>query len=66
MSPMASGFPCPKCQNDKLADITSKDLVHIIVLKCRQCGAAWAVEQAFPDGPVGAGFMDERGRVDPT
>jgi transcription elongation factor Elf1 len=60
----ASGFQCPKCGNDKLADVVSKDLVHIIELKCRQCGTQWAVEQAHPPGALGGGFMDERGRVE--
>jgi transcription elongation factor Elf1 len=47
----AAGFPCPKCQNDRLADVTNpKDLVHILELKCRQCGFEWAVESAHP-GP---------------
>jgi transcription elongation factor Elf1 len=47
--PTASGFPCPKCTSPVLADITSKDLVHILELKCRKCGAQWAVESSHPN-----------------
>ena len=52
--PTASGFKCPKCEFDKLADITSRDLVHIIELQCRRCGTQWAVEQAYAGGFLNA------------
>lgn len=40
----ASGFPCPGCGQDKLARVESDDLVHILELRCPECGVGWAVE----------------------
>jgi transcription elongation factor Elf1 len=55
----ASGFPCPNCKSDVLADITGKDVVHILELKCRACGKEWAVESSYGKHR----FMDAQGQT---
>ncbi len=40
----ASGFACPHCGQDELADIVSNDLIHIIEFRCPKCEEIWAVE----------------------
>ena len=37
------GFLCPECQHC-CADVIGRDLVHILELRCQQCGNEYAVE----------------------
>lgn len=57
----ASGFPCPKCKDAKMAYIESDDVVHILELRCSKCSNRWAVENSYPASP--SGFMDSTGRA---
>jgi transcription elongation factor Elf1 len=65
----ATGFPCPKCQNDKLSDVMSADHLHIVELKCRMCGSTWAVESRYAPAsdvlPHDLYLNAPEGRVDP-
>lgn len=44
MTRQASGFPCPLCGQDEVADIVSENVTHIVEMKCVKCEATWAVE----------------------
>ena len=57
----ASGFECPKCESRERQLIESADIVHILALRCVECGTRWAVENAHPT----AKYNDAAGRVEP-
>ena len=61
MMAQAAGFPCLHCGQSDLATITNpKDLVHILELKCVNCGGEWSVESAHATGR----WLDGKGRMD--
>lgn len=39
-----SGFPCPECGQDEVADIVSAGIVPWMELSCPECAKVWTVK----------------------